>query len=82
MTLLEEADALSESPGQPYNGFFYNEMTRLASLPSMESCGGDLRDRVLESMVGKLRRGVEGGESCRPWSRRFWESPSFGRPRW
>ena len=42
MTLLEEADALSESPGQPYNGFFYNEMTRLASLPSMESCGGDL----------------------------------------
>ena len=64
MTLLDEADALFECPGQPYNGFFYNEVTRLASLPAMESSAEDLRDRVLESMVRKLRQGVEGGQSA------------------
>ena len=64
MTLLEEADALFEAAGQPYNGFFYNEVTRLASLPAMESRADDLRDRVLESMVRKLRQGVEGGHSA------------------
>jgi tetratricopeptide (TPR) repeat protein len=64
MTLLDEADALFDSPGQPYNGFFYNEVTRLASLPGMEPRAEDLRDRVLESMVRKLRQGVESGQSA------------------
>ncbi len=64
MTLLEEADALFDAPGQPYNGFFYNEVTRLALLPAMESRADDLRDRVLESTVRKLRQGVEGGQSA------------------
>jgi tetratricopeptide (TPR) repeat protein len=64
MTLLEEADAHFDAPGQAYNGFFYNEVTRLASLPAMESRADDLRDRVLESMVRKLRQGVEGGHSA------------------
>ena len=82
MSLLEEADALFEAAGQPFNGFFYDEVTRLASLPSMETRAEDLRDRVLESIVRKLRKGVEGGHSARGLSRHSWESPSFGRLRW
>ena len=52
----------SKLPGQPYNGYFYNELTRLALLPAMEPRADDLRDRVLESMARKLRQGVEGGQ--------------------
>ena len=62
MTLLDQADALFDLPGQPYNGYFYTELTRLALLPAMEPRADDLRDRVLESMARKLRQGVEGGQ--------------------
>ena len=64
VTLLDEADALFEIPGQPYNGFFYNEVTRLAGLPSMAATAEDLRDRVLESMARKLRQGLDAGQSA------------------
>ncbi len=64
VTLIEEADAFFEVPGQPYNGFFYNEVTRLASLPAMAAVADDLRDRVLESMARKLRQGVETGQAA------------------
>lgn len=64
VTLLEEADAFFEAPGQPYNGFFYSEVARLASLPSMAAAADDLRDRVLESMARKLRHGLESGQGA------------------
>ena len=62
IALLDEADRLFEGPGQPFNAFFYNEVTRLASLPSLAARADDLRDRVLESMAGRLRQGVTAGQ--------------------
>ena len=83
MTLLDEADALFEVPGQPYNGFFYNEVTRLASLPSMEPRG---------RRPARPGAGVDGAQAAaggrgeasqrRAWSRPSWESPSSGRLPW
>jgi tetratricopeptide (TPR) repeat protein len=64
VTLLEEADAFFEVPAQPWNGFFYTEVTRLAGLPSMAASAEDLRDRVLESMARKLRQGLAAGQSA------------------
>ena len=64
IALLDEADSLFETPGQPFNAFFYTEVTRLASLPSMAAQADDLRDRVLESMAGRLRQGVKAGQSA------------------
>jgi hypothetical protein len=63
-TLLNEADEHFAAPGQPYDGFFYNEMTRLALLPSMAAVADDLRDRTLQSLVRKLRGGIAGCQSA------------------
>jgi hypothetical protein len=62
--LLDEADLHFGAPGQPFDGFFYNEITRLASLPSMDAAADDLRDRTLQSLVQKLRGGIAGCQSA------------------
>jgi tetratricopeptide (TPR) repeat protein len=63
-TLLDEADELFAAPGQPYDGFFCTEITRLALLPSMAAAADDLRDRTLQSLVRKLRGGIVGCQSA------------------
>ncbi len=62
IALLDEADAFFAMPDQAFRGFFYDEVTRLALLPSMEGSADDLRDRVLESVARKLRQEIEGGQ--------------------
>jgi hypothetical protein len=63
-TLLDQADQLYAAPGQPYDGFFYNEMTRLANLPTMAAAADELRDRNLQSLARKLRGGIAASESA------------------
>jgi len=62
-TLLDQADELFDSAGQPYDGFFYNEVTRLAMLPALAAHALELRDRTLQTLVRKLRGGVAGCQS-------------------
>ena len=57
-TLLDQADALFDAPGTPFDGFFYNEVTRLASLPSLAGSADLVRDRTLQSLAQKLRVAV------------------------
>jgi tetratricopeptide (TPR) repeat protein len=75
-TLLDQADALFETPGKPFDGFFYNEMARLAALPSMEPAADELRDRALQSLAQKLRADAAAGQAALPLV-----SAMLGRPR-
>ena len=76
--LLDEADAMFDRPGFPFDGHFYTEIVRIALEPALErspsKCGtgalGDSRAPCAASTTGKppVR-----------WSRNGWASQSSGR---
>ncbi len=57
--LLEQADAMFDTPGFPFDGFFYNEMVRLADDPALESIAEEVRDRALQATARSFLRGLE-----------------------
>ncbi|HEX3450133.1 MAG TPA: hypothetical protein VHS97_17900, partial [Isosphaeraceae bacterium] len=62
--LLDQVDAHFETFGKSFDGFFYNEVVRLAGVPSMAPFTDELRDRALQSLARRLRQGVEGYQSA------------------
>ena len=61
IALLDEADAFFAMPDQAFRGFFYDEVTRLALLPSMEGSADDLAT-AYPMVARKLRQEIEGGQ--------------------
>ena len=61
--LLDQADALFESPLSSFDGSLYDEMVRMAAEPALEPFAEELRDRALSAMAGSLRLGVENRRS-------------------
>ena len=57
--LLDEADAMFETPGYPFDGYFYNEIVRMADDPALEAIAEEVRDRALQATARSLRRGLE-----------------------
>ncbi len=58
--LLDQVDAHFDTFGKSFDGFFYNEVVRLAAVPSMAPYSEELRDRALQSLARRLRQGIEG----------------------
>ncbi len=61
--LLDEADAMFETPGYPFDGYFYNEIVRMADDPALEEITEEVRDRALQATARSLRRGLENRRS-------------------
>ncbi len=57
--LLDEADALFETPGYPFDGYFYNEIVRMADDPALDSIAGLVRDRALQATARSFSRSLE-----------------------
>jgi tetratricopeptide (TPR) repeat protein len=57
--LLDEADAMFETPGYPFDGYFYNEIVRMADEPALEPIAEEVRDRALQATARSFRRGLE-----------------------
>jgi tetratricopeptide (TPR) repeat protein len=57
--VLEEADAMFDCPGYPFDGYFYSEIVRMADLPPLKSIAEEVRDRALQATARSLRRGLE-----------------------
>ena len=58
--LLDQVDAHFETFGKAFDGFFYNEVVRMATVPSIAPYTDELRDRALQSVARRLRQGVDG----------------------
>ena len=58
--LLDQVDAHFETFGKAFDGLFYNEVVRMATVPSIAPYTDELRDRALQSVARRLRQGVEG----------------------
>ena len=58
--LLDQVDAHFDTFGKSFDGFFYNEVVRLAAVPSMAPYSEELRDPALQSLVRRLRQGIAG----------------------
>ncbi len=81
--LLDEADAMFETPGYPFDGYFYNEIVRMADDPALDSIAG------LKCETGPFRRPHEASRAAwktgarrARWSRSCWAVRSCGRHRW
>ena len=61
--LLDEADAMFETPGYPFDGYFYNEIVRMADDRALEEIAEEVRDRALRATARSLRRGLENRRS-------------------
>ncbi len=57
--LLDEADAMFETPGYPFDGYFYNEIVRMADDPALDAIAEEVRDRALQATARSFRRGLE-----------------------
>ncbi len=58
--LLDQVDAHFETFGKSFDGLFYNEVVRQATVPAIAPYADELRDRALQSIAKRLRQGVEG----------------------
>jgi tetratricopeptide (TPR) repeat protein len=56
--VLDQADAMFDSPGYPFDGHFYSEIVRMAGEPSLEAIAEEVRDRALQATARALRRGL------------------------
>jgi MoxR-vWA-beta-propeller ternary system domain bpX3 len=65
-SLLDQADAVFESPDVPDHGFFYNEVARLASVPAIEPYADEIRDRSMLALARQLRASVAQGRPAGP----------------
>jgi tetratricopeptide (TPR) repeat protein len=69
--VLEEADVMFDSPGYPFDGYFYSEIVRMALEPALEAIAEEVRDRALQATARSLRRGLEnrraGGTMVSKW---------------
>jgi hypothetical protein len=54
-SLLDQADAVLETPDVSDHGFFYNEIARLASVPAIEPYADEIRDRSILALARHLR---------------------------
>jgi hypothetical protein len=61
--LLDEADAMFESPGYPYDGYFYNEIVRMTLEPALDAIAEEVRDRALRTSARSMRRELENRRS-------------------
>ena len=57
--LLDEADAMFETPGYPFDGYFYNEIVRIADDPALDAIAVLVRDRVLQATARTFTRSLE-----------------------
>ena len=57
--VLDEADALFDSPGYPFDSHFYSEIVGMAAEPALEAIAEEVRDRALQATARSLRRGLE-----------------------
>ena len=67
-----------ETPDYPYDGYFYNEIVRMADDPAIASIAEEVRDRALQATARSFRRGLENRRTP-PWSRSCWAGQSCGR---
>ena len=65
-SLLDQADAVFESPDVSDHGFFYNEVARLASVPAIEPYADEIRDRSILALARQLRLLVAQGRPAGP----------------
>jgi tetratricopeptide (TPR) repeat protein len=56
--LLDEADAMFETPGYPFDGYFYTEIVRMADDPALDSIALEVRDRALQATARSFLRGL------------------------
>jgi tetratricopeptide (TPR) repeat protein len=57
--VLDQADAMYETPGFPFDGYFYTEIVRMADNPPLESIADVVKDRALQAIARSLRRGLD-----------------------
>ncbi len=57
--LLEEADAMFETPGFPFDAYFFTEIVRMTDEPALASMAEEVRDRALQATARCLRRGLD-----------------------
>ncbi len=62
--LLDEADAMFDAPGYPFDGHFYNQFVRIAEVPTLEAIALEVRDRALLATARALARGLESRQTA------------------
>ena len=79
--LLDQADAMFETPGYPFDGYFYSEIVRMADEPALEAIAEEVRDRALQATARSLRRGLENRRTSGTMVSKCWAGRSCGRRR-
>ncbi len=62
--LLDEADAMFDGPGFPFDGHFYSEIVRIALEPPLEAIALEVRDRALQATARALARGLDNRQTA------------------
>ena len=62
--VLDQADAMFDAPGYPFDSHFYSEIVRIADGPALEAIAEEVRDRALQATARALRRGLENRQTA------------------